>query len=607
MAEFLVTEFGGLRNDRARKLVAENYFYEAKNMNYNSLSGADKFSGINTAFTNGTTENVNGIYDFVYESLSNQSVTENMAVVGGSVYKDILTAPVQIYSGLNASAKCTFTILNDRLFVSNGVDYPIIYDGVYIWEMGAPRAEVLPVSGNLNGNYYYAMTHVIGGVESYSGTISNRVLPGNQQVKLEVPLGPTDVTERRVYRTVANGNTPKLLTTIADNITLFYTDNSLDSALGVSLIPVNDEMPKPKFLQTHSNRLVGAVNTNNPTLLYTTETQKEYFTNLRGTINVSGTSNDNTPLVGMSQDYNLVVAASQEQIYTIDLSAALPTSTQTRSNVGALSGYSMIRIPDNQYTDLNGNNYSFAGGVMFISSIGDIRVFNGNFALPVATTLDNLKTQNWSSFIQSQLSEVLRNQTQISCGFFDYKYHLCIDSNIFVFDVRGNKWSRYELGSGNEISCMGDLNSNLYIGILNQGKIGAMYEGNDMFGTAHEAIVETSDLLASEGIKRFKELHLFFNDVTLTVPVTATIEVEGDEDDQIIGEINLQGGYYDSRYFDSNYFDTGENTNSDDVDYRVININKYGRWMSFKLNTTGFLSFRGYRLIYEEISNQEVG
>ena len=604
--ELSVSEFGGLRNDRPRKLVGSSYLYEAKNVNFNSLSGADKLSGIATSFSNSTTENINGIYDYIYEDLSNQSIKENITVVGGTVYKDILTTPTQIYSGLDPSARCTFTVLNDRLFITNGINYPIIYDGIYIWEMGAPRAEVLATAGVLNGNYYYGMTHEIGGVESYSGTTSNRVLPGNKQVKVEVPLGPTDVTSRKLYRTIANGSVLYLVATIADNTTIFYTDNIADGALGASIIPVNDMMPKPKFIQTHNNRLVGAVNTNNPTLLYTTEIQKEYFTNIRGAINVSGTSNDNTPLMGIAQDYNLVVAASQQQLYTIDLSAATPSATQTRANVGALSGYSMLRIPDNQYVGLDGKSYSFPGGVMFVSSMGDIRVFNGNFALPVSTTLDNLKTENFSSFIQRQLSELLVNQNHISAGFYNYKYHLSIDSNIFVFDLRGNKWSRYELGQTNEISCMGDLNEKLFIGILNQGKIGEMYKGTDMLGDAFEAIIETPDLVADESIKRFTELELWFNNVTLETPVKCEVVVEGNQRDSVDVDLNLKGGSFDSTFYDSTFYDTGED-DSGEIDYRVVNVNKYGRWLSFKLSTTGFLNFRGYRLRAEKISNKELG
>lgn len=57
----------------------------------------------------------------------------------------------------------------------------------------------------------------------------------NGQVELGFAAGPTGTTAREIYRTVADGAEFLLLTTIADNTTLVFTDNVADGTLGAAL------------------------------------------------------------------------------------------------------------------------------------------------------------------------------------------------------------------------------------------------------------------------------------------------------------------------------------------------------------------------------------
>ena len=600
--EVSASEIKGVRNEREKKFVPHDYLYDAVNVNFDSMTGVDRINGISESASFSSTNRVCGIFEFIYEKAS-ITTTENIAVVNGNVYKDIFDTPVIVYAGLSLTAKCDFTVLNDRLFITNGTNYPILYDGIYVWEMGSPRAEILPTAGILNGNYRYQMTIEIGGIESRFGTISNTVLPGNKQVQLEVPLGPTDVTSRKVYRTVAGGTEFFLLTTIADNTTLFYTDNKADGGLGAPIIDLNDPMAKPRKLQTNNSRLVGAMNDAQPNYLYTTETQKEFFTNLRGTINVTGVANDNTKVTGLNQDYDKIIVASLKQIYVVDLTAAIPTISQSRSNVGCLNENTMVRVPDNQYTDVNGNVASFPGGVMFLSTLNDVRVFNGNFALPVQTTLDNLKTENWSTFIRNRLSTAINDELEINSAFYDYKYHLCLGSQMFVFDIRGNKWTEYNIETTilNTVNFMAIVNQRLYLGMYDNSIIGRMYTGRDIYGESYESSLESADLMVGEEIKFFTELRLYFTNVT-SDPIDINVVVESKVSAQLEVQLNMDGGSFDSRFFDPIYFDASE----DDIDYRVIHINQYGRWLSFNMSSTDVFRFRGYRLVAKQISNKEM-
>jgi hypothetical protein len=102
-------------------------------------------------------------------------------------------------------------------------------------------------AGNVNGTVQYVVTFVVNGTESMYGA-SASVTVTNHQVSLSnIPLGPAGTfggvvyttTARKVYRTTNGGATFKLLTTIADNTTTTYTDNTADGGLGAAVATAN--------------------------------------------------------------------------------------------------------------------------------------------------------------------------------------------------------------------------------------------------------------------------------------------------------------------------------------------------------------------------------
>ena len=104
---------------------------------------------------------------------------------------------------------------------------------------GAPTAAlVVTGSGNLtNGVYKYRVSFVTAAGETDLGTESNAVTvnSSNKQVTLSsIPTAPAaaSVTARKIYRTKADGSSFFLLTTISDNTTATYTDNTADTSLG---------------------------------------------------------------------------------------------------------------------------------------------------------------------------------------------------------------------------------------------------------------------------------------------------------------------------------------------------------------------------------------
>ena len=118
---------------------------------------------------------------------------------------------------------------------------------------GAPTVAVNTTAGNLTGNYQYAVAFVTGYWQGPAGTgtihvqgntgggtASAIVAPSAQQVNLSaIPIGPTGVVQRVLYRTDANGTAFYYLVTLDDNTTTTYTDNTPDASLGAAMPTTN--------------------------------------------------------------------------------------------------------------------------------------------------------------------------------------------------------------------------------------------------------------------------------------------------------------------------------------------------------------------------------
>ena len=112
------------------------------------------------------------------------------------------------------------------------------------------------------GDYKYKVTYIIaggvgeteGGPESATVTVVDPAVNG--QVALSgIPVGIAGVIEKRkIYRTAANGSVFKLVTTINDNTTTTYTDNTSDAALGV-VIPTANSAEVTSFFAIQSSTL----------------------------------------------------------------------------------------------------------------------------------------------------------------------------------------------------------------------------------------------------------------------------------------------------------------------------------------------------------------
>jgi hypothetical protein len=551
-------------------------------MNYDNIIGCQRIKAPSVEYNVGSNQ-IDGGYDFRYIDSVGQFQSEKIIVQGGSIVKNFLTSPSTIYTGLTANKKCTFGILNDKLFISNGFDYPLVYDGTYVKEMGAPTAKDLLVAGVLTGAYYYAMSYVIDGVEIILGTISNTITVSSKSIDLDLPVGIATCTARKIYRTEAGGSTLKLLTTISDNTTTTYQDNTADGSLGANIPSTNSSCPTPQFITVKDEKIIGAVNANRPNYLYVTELEVEVFFNTSGVYDVSGVGNDNSPLTGLIEDYNQIVVFSEKHIYLADTSGLTTSVKQTTSNVGCIDGFSIARIPE---------NHILQGGIMFVSNLYDVRIFSGNIATNLATSFDNLTTNNFSSALNK---DSLKNQLKdnpLEAAFFDYKYHLIAETFMYVYDIRISGWTKYFIKTTSYTPTYWrffEIEQTLYISQKNAGIVEQMYNALTYRGEELTAFFETPEIAVGTEQKFYKNLYIYYDKSgSNTLTALATV----DSTKTVTATITYDGAYYDFDYFDEDYYETTE----DEEDYKVVYINKYANWMRFKISTQTQAIIKGWKL-----------
>ena len=482
--------------------------------------------------------------------------------------------------------------------------------------MGA--CEVLPTdtNGGLSGTYHYEITFVTAGGEERTGTVSNTIEIDGKSTLLNLPLGYDGVTARKIYRTDGNNENLKLVDTVNNNDTLTYTDNKADSALGNVIIDVNNECPKPYFLETTNFRLVGCVSDKYPTQAWVADTNLELFDGANFT-DVSNRTKDNSRLTGMKRDYDKIIISSQKQIYLLDVSDAEATTvTETRSNVGCLNGYSMARIPSDK---------GFEGGILFLASDNTIRLFNGNFAQPVATSLDNLKTDNYGEAIRPILLKSISNLTSMYAEYYNFKYHLIVGNIIFVYDIRTNSWFTYDFldatltgdydplnydknsfYTGKEtnayFNCFAIINNEFLVGRKDCSYIEQMYSTNKYRERKLKSKLEFPYWGTSEELKYFKEIHIYYQKNS-EIDFDVTVNLDNRTEIKQTNVTDKTGGDYDDRYFAQYYYDSKNNTD----DYRVIYVNKYANWLKVTIESNDKpLNFRGMRILYDKVTNKEI-
>lgn len=589
-----VTNFKGIKNDANPKQVGFEYFRDIVNFNFenSSVMGLEKIlfpqqeMQIDTA-------NIDGICEYRFLDKDNILRQKNICVCNGILFSfDKNTRTKQMIIGGLQKGKVSFATYQDKLFITNGIDNVLVYHGDEnkVTQMGAPLALEGANNGNLTGTYKYKMTYVTNGGEENIGSVSNTIQVSQQSIKLKLPLGYDGVTSRKLYRTKNNGISFYLVTTINDNTTLEYEDNLVDSGLGDEIGEVNNELPKPYFLQVAGNKLFGGKADKYPTQLFVTDTFVEVFDSA-SYIDISNFGNDNTPVEAIAEDFNKIVVGTGKNIFFVnpeDNSVVL-----TRANVGILDGYSVAKCP-------SFNN--FTGGLMFVSTEYDVRLMSGMQALPVSTSLDNVTTVNFAQNIQGTLPNDLKGYGNIASIFYNYRYMLQVDSVRYVFDIRNSAWTKQIIKTENYESTprvLAIINKQLVNG-QPDGFIETEYANMRYRNEECKAYIESIDINAQSNFTFVEKLYFWF-----TTNENNKLKIE------VVADGNV--GYAQDKEFDmldgafsDDFTETDYTRNKYDMDYKIYNIYKPCRFFKYKLTVEeGNIIFENFEIAGQQISNKE--
>ena len=592
-------EFKGQRDDKSPRFISKDFLAKAENVNFDDNLGFNKILAptlINSSELSANND-IDGVFEYSYLDANNSLQSKTIVFTGGNLYSLLYGTGTLIKSGLE-QGKAKHAVYQDKLLIANGKQYVKVYNGQNntVYDLGAAEAVLSNDAGVLVGDYYYEVTFITAGGEERTGVKSNTLTASGKQVTLNLPIGYAGTTSRRIYRTEAGGGSPKLVTTIGDNSTLAYTDNTADSALTNTIPNINNESPKPYFIQvTNENKLLATVDDKYPTQGWASDVGEEIL-DLADYFDISNRGNDNTPVKGIALDYDVSIAVTEKQVYIIDTSSDAATIRPTRANVGCKDGYTMASVPANE---------AYPGGVKFVSSDNTVRLFNGNFAAPIATSLDNLKTDNWGQAIQGSLEEDLKSNSGMYAFYYDFKYHLAVNEKIYVFDIRNQQWSYLKIATSSYNSycnVLAEISGSLYSGQKYASFVEELYTDGAYRGENLSAKVQFPMWAYSETLKHFEEFHIYYtkgNDFT----VNLTLHIPGDE----LGDISQTLTFTSSGAFSDDDFDSDNfETENEDEDYIVIYLNRYGRGFQIKeLTTTGTPSLRAFRLTGRTLTNKE--
>ena len=600
-SEQTIQSYGGIKDDEDPKQIGSNFFASVVNFRFpvRGTLGFEMILAPNQIKQIGSSA-IDGMYEYKYLDLNNVLQTDNITVTNGSIYHLSLgISPASLKTGLTAG-RVSFLTFQDNLFICNGKNYPQVLYGAYslVAEMGAPLAILVNSAGLItSGTHYYAMTYVTAGGEEVLGSVSNTITTsaGHAQATLNLPIGYSGTITRNIYRTLAGGTTLKLLASIADNTTLTYTDNIADATIaGNATIPAtNNELPKPYFMTVANQKLYAGKVDKYPTQLFVTDTNLQVI-DTASFIDLANYGDDNTAISALGFDYNKVVAGTNKNLIFID--AATGDITRTRGYVGVKDGYSMVLVP--AYKD-------FPGGLMFVSSLNDVRLIQGTQSAAVFQTLDNIRTDSWSQNIRGSLYTALGSYSNIASVFFDNRYILAVDKVKYCFDIRTSGWTTENIKTASyqsTPSCFAVMADVLYNGQNTNGWIEREYVNIQYLGEDMSATITSAYLNVSRLFKWFKKLVFWFK-TSLTSSTNISVVLDSNVNYPIAGTLPLYGGVFDPRYFNSTYFLTSGKGYSD---YRVVNITAPCRWVQWTLTcTSGNIGFLQWGMVGDPLKNSE--
>lgn len=255
---------GGLNTKYDKMLIADNEAPAGQNIIFDD----------NSVQTRGGTAklNVSSVGSYVCDGLytrHDRSGAETMvAFFGGGMYTmqgaaTFVTVP-SAQSVFSAGVDVCAVEQENQMFFGNGVATPYKYNGSTFTRHGIPAPASAPslasvATGVLTGGFRYKVVYVNENlVESDAGPSTSTFTAASGTIGVSgIPVAPQSfgVFSRRIYRTEAGGSVWKRVTTISDNTTTSYHDNTPDVSLGAEAPSDNGEPPNYSIITYHRGRL----------------------------------------------------------------------------------------------------------------------------------------------------------------------------------------------------------------------------------------------------------------------------------------------------------------------------------------------------------------
>ena len=234
--------------------------------NINLIEGGRRKRGgtsiVNASAISGTPV-IKGLYDFNIPG----GAFIMMATDDGKIWRNSSTV---LKTGLTTSRFSNFETFDKEVVICNGADLPQTWDGsagatqdigidpievpdepaVILYEIDAPSTSPTIAlaqngAGNLtNGAYEYQITYKTAAGETVGGTTVEITVvsaaTNGQVILTSIPISSEEnVTQRKIYRTIADGSALLLAATITNNTETLHIDNVADASLGAAIPTVN--------------------------------------------------------------------------------------------------------------------------------------------------------------------------------------------------------------------------------------------------------------------------------------------------------------------------------------------------------------------------------
>lgn len=442
---------GGLNTKFERTIIEDNESPDCLNVEFSNgaVQTRDGFIKFNA------TTIASFVVDGIYSRHSNTGSETMVVFAGGSAWELTGTSTFvtigSAQSVFTAGIRVAAAEYQQHMFVGNGGIIPYKYNGSAWTRHGVyPPTTTSAVStgaaGALTGDYRYKVTYVNSqSVESDVGPVTATHTAAATQISMTaVPTAPQSfgVSARRIYRTTAGGTTYKLLTTISDNTTTTYLDNTADASLGATAPTDNGVPPYYSVIAYHRDRLFCNDSANPSYLWYSNLTEPYTF----GAANFRrfGDNTDDLIRAIAVDGENLVVFGDKgiEILYMPDTDDTNWVRVRVKGEFGCKSPFGIVRYKNGLLFPAVQND-KFVG---FAHLVGDAIAPSATF-LTVSTAGSELVSDK----IEPDMFDVAEaNISEISGIVFKNKAHFAVpygdnpteNNRIYLFDFSISNLSR---------------------------------------------------------------------------------------------------------------------------------------------------------------------